>query len=143
MNKAIWPLLLALSLAGMVFGQEKKEGVPLFRSAPPKGQDDKSGRSVHGVVTNSGTNAPIEGAFVQLKDLQTQKTREVTTLKDGLYHFNGLDRSVDYELIASRHDKNSAPRRLSLMDPDRNAVRNLRLRPRPEKRKAKPAPAAK
>ncbi len=137
MWRANLSLLLGLLLACVAFGQEKKDGVPLFKSAPPKTQDGL--RSVHGIVTNSGSNDPIEGAVVQLKDLQTQKTREVVTGRDGLYRFTGLDRSVDYQLLATRHEKSSVTRKLSLLDPDKDATRNLRLRSRPEKRKTKPA----
>lgn len=62
-------------------------------------QKDRGTRSIRGVVTDS-RSAPIRGASVRLKNLQTLQIRSVVTAQDGSYRFSNVALNAEYEISA-------------------------------------------
>ncbi len=127
------PLLtLAAVLApAMQWNNQKKE----------KGRDPNI-RNVSGVVTLPD-GSPAEGAVVQLKNLKTLQIRSFITREDGKYQFQNLSTSIDYELIATYRDLESAKRTLTIFDTRLDAIVNLKLerkreQPKSEEKETKP-----
>jgi hypothetical protein len=127
------PLLtLAAVLApAMQWTNQKKE----------KGRDPNI-RNVSGVVTLPD-GSPAEGAVVQLKNLKTLQIRSFITREDGKYQFQNLSTSIDYELIATYRDLESAKRTLTIFDTRLDAIVNLKLerkreQPKSEEKETKP-----
>ena len=115
--KAFLVLSLLLGLAGGLPAQEKKKG------------EDSTIRSVQGAVKDPDDNL-VEGAVVQLKNTKTLQIRSFISLKDGTYHFQGLNTNVDYELKAEHQGLSSPVRTLSTFDSRPKAVINLKLEPK-------------
>jgi hypothetical protein len=87
---------------------------------------DLTVRSVQGVVTDPEGRV-VEGAVVHLKNTKTLQIRSFIARQDGAYLFHGLSTNVDYELKAEYQGASSDARLLSVFDPRRKAVINLKL----------------
>lgn len=120
--RRLWPLLLValLACASAGLAQNKK-----------KGQEQT--RSVQGEVTGADEKAVI-GAVVQLKNLKTLQIRSFITQQNGLYYFHGLSTDVDYELKAKFSGMESGTKTLSSFDSRTEAVMNLKLDKKVEKK---------
>ncbi len=96
-----------------------------FAAKKDKTQDSNT-RTVQGIVT-SGSDAPVNGAVVQLKDTKTLQIRSFITKTDGTYYFNGLSPDIDYELKAEDSGASSPTKTLSSFDSRKQATINLKL----------------
>lgn len=124
-------LLLCSGLSAQITSQQPGQpprGPALSNKKKEKGQDT-SVRSLEGIVRDSNEN-PVSGAVVKLKDTKTLQVRSFITAADGTYRFNGLSRSVNYEVKADYSRTSSATRTLSVFDDRLKAVINLRLQPK-------------
>lgn len=83
-------------------------------------------RSLKGAVSDQNGNS-IQGAIVQLENTRTMSIRSFITPKDGSYHFQGLDRNVDYKVSASFRNASSGSKTLSTFDERSIAFVNLRI----------------
>ena len=90
-----------------------------------KGQGQTT-RSVQGTVTNA-SDASVNGAVVQLKNVKTLQIRSFITKEDGAYYFQGLSPDVDYELKADYQGESSDTKTLSSFDSKKLANINLKL----------------
>ena len=113
MIKRIGVVLLAVLLAGFLFGQ-KKEKTP-------------AERSVTGIVTDAD-GAAVAGAIVQLKNMNTLQVRSFIAKEKGDYYFHGLSTDIDYELKAESNGHASASHTLSSFDSHAEATINLQLK---------------
>lgn len=84
-------------------------------------------RFAEGTVTDE-SDRPIDGAVVQLKNTVTLQVRSYVTSTDGKYHFSGLSRDFDYELVAQYDGRRSSTRTLSRFDSRTAAVVDLEIR---------------
>jgi hypothetical protein len=121
---------------------------PVFTGLGDIGVKNSKARLLHGEVMDLA-GKPLEKSVVYLKDKKTQKILTVTTGKDGLFHFDGLDPNQDYELHAEHQGSPSITRLLSMLDGRKDVTLNLRVEPKkpddkksPDDKKA-PAPPAK
>ena len=105
---------VGLAIAAPVFAADKKD------------KDESATRTVQGVVTDS-SEAPIDGAVVQLKDTKSLQIRSYITKTGGQYQFHGLNPNVDYELKADHNGAASNSRTLSSFDGRKQAVMNLKI----------------
>lgn len=87
---------------------------------------DLAVRSVQGSVSDPDGGL-VEGAVVHLKNTKTLQIRSFITRQDGTYAFHGLSTNVDYQLKAEHRGSSSDVRTLSVFDPRRKAVINLKL----------------
>ncbi|HUY13316.1 MAG TPA: carboxypeptidase-like regulatory domain-containing protein [Terriglobia bacterium] len=85
-------------------------------------------RSISGEVMNAASNG-VDGATVELTDLQTNKTLASYTLNGGHYSFDGLDPHHDYQVQAKFQNKISRVRTVSSVSPFNQVVINLTLAP--------------
>jgi len=85
-----------------------------------------STRSLEGVVMD-GSETPIDGAVVQLKDTKSLQIRSFITRTDGKFHFYGLSKDIDYEVRADHQGKSSQQKTLSSFDSRRQAVLNFKI----------------
>ena len=108
-------LALAFATGSLLPGQSRKEKA-----------EEAAKRSVEGVVTNA-SDAIVEGAIVQLKDLKSLQVRSFVTKQDGRYHFFGLSMNIDYELKAELQGGVSKTRTLSVFDQRKKAIMDLKL----------------
>ena len=108
-------LALLVAVAAAV-AQEKKKG-------------EADTRTVQGEVTTA-TDAPVNGAVVQLKNSKTLQIRSFITKENGLYYFSGLSRDIDYQLKAEYQGSASASKTLSSFDNRTEARINLKLEKR-------------
>lgn len=83
-------------------------------------------RAVEGVVSD-GSGSPVNGAIVQLKDTKTLQIRSFITRENGAYLFQGLKKSVEYELKAKFKDKESGSKVLTIFDDRQRATIDLKL----------------
>ncbi len=83
-------------------------------------------RTLQGTVTDA-SDAPVNGAVVQLKNTKTLQIRSFITRDKGSYYFHGLSPDVDYEVKAEHQGASSPTRTLSSFDNRRQAVINLKL----------------
>ena len=113
MIKRFGVVLLAVLLAGFLFGQKKEK-------APAE-------RSVTGIVT-AADGAAVAGAIVQLKNMKTLQVRSFIAKEKGDYYFHGLSTDVDYELTAQSAGHSSAKRTLSTFDSHPEVTINLQLK---------------
>lgn len=88
--------------------------------------EDATTRTLQGTVTDA-TDAPVNGAVVQLKNTKTLQIRSFITRDKGSYYFHGLSPDVDYEVKAEHQGASSPTRTLSSFDNRRKAVINLKL----------------
>lgn len=89
-------------------------------------QSNDNLRAVEGTVRDAG-GAPVNGAIVQLKDTKTLQIRSFITRENGAYMFQGLKKSVEYELKAKFQDRESKPKVLTIYDDRQRATMNLDL----------------
>jgi hypothetical protein len=109
-----WLAVAALLLsAGSVLEAKKKNP-----------EDDL--RTVQGTVTD-GTDSPVDGAIVQLKNTKTLQIRSFVTQQHGAYYFHGLSPNVDYEVRADFHGASSPTKTVSSFDSRKEVAINLRL----------------
>jgi hypothetical protein len=92
---------------------------------PPNKKDKApTSRSVKGkVVDNSGQ--PLEGALVTLTEIKSNDKRTFITKQGGVYNFDDLSFTMDYQLDARYKDRASEPRKLSQYDRTPQMVRIL------------------
>lgn len=88
-------------------------------------------RMVRGQVLDTEGKA-VENAIVHLKNLSTRAVLSVVTDKDGRYRFNGVDKNIDYEILAEWRKQKSRPRRISQFDTRDIVTINLPLEPAEE-----------
>ena len=121
-------LLTVVSLALLCVPAISAQGVQrdpgLFRGQ--KKEKDDNTRSVQGTVRNA-SEALLEGAVVQLKDMKTLRVKSFITREDGVYQFYGLSTNVDYELKANHKGESSEVRTLSVFDSRKQAVVHLKV----------------
>ena len=148
----IVPLLLAAAVPAAA-QPGKQPNTPVFTGLGDKVEKKGKTRLLHGEVMDL-TEKPLEKAVVSLKDKKSQKVITVTTGKDGLFHFDGLDPNQDYELRAEHEGAFSSTRLLSMLDGRKDVTLNLKIEPKkpqdqkpedkkPEDKKAPAAPDAK
>jgi hypothetical protein len=83
-------------------------------------------RTVSGVVLDEAENG-IEGATIELIDLQTGKLVAVYSQEGGQYHFFGLFPSHDYKIKATFKGSSSEGRQISSIDTRLRVVINLTI----------------
>ncbi len=83
-------------------------------------------RAVEGTVHDSDGNA-VNGAIVQLKDMKSLQIRSFITRENGAFVFQGIKKSVEYELKAKHQDKESKPKLLTIFDDRQRATIDLKL----------------
>jgi hypothetical protein len=125
--------LLICSCAGLLAaqGQETNPGhAPSVFMGGPKYKKDKTptSRSVKGTVTDT-TGRPRSGALVTLTNKSTNDKLTFVTKADGLYRFDDLSFTTDYELDARYKNMVSEPRKLSQYDHKAETVRILEVGP--------------
>jgi len=132
MPRSIFASLLATALlcgvAVVAQSQQKGGG---YGNWLPGSQKDKKGdpaniRAVTGTV-RANNDSLVEGAVVQLKNMKSMEVRSFITKADGVYQFQGLSTSIDYELKAEAKGMTSGPRTLSTFDNRPRAIMHLRL----------------
>jgi hypothetical protein len=89
-------------------------------------RQDQNTRSVQGTVTNA-SDALVNGAVVQLKNIKTLQIRSFITKEGGAYYFQGLSPDVDYELKADYQGESSGTKTLSSFDSKKLSYINLKL----------------
>jgi len=70
---------------------------------------------------------PIEGATVELADLQDGKILDMYSQKTGTYQFAGLSLNHDYKIKAKYKGASSEERRISMFDTRTRPVVNLTI----------------
>lgn len=113
--------ILTLMTAGLLLAM-----IPVAVAADKKDKNEKTTRSVQGVVTD-GSDGPIADAVVQLKDLKSLQVRSYITKAAGEFQFHGLNPNVDYELRAEHRGASSNSRTLSSFDSRQHATMNLKI----------------
>lgn len=83
-------------------------------------------RAVEGIVYDS-SGAAVSGAIVQLKDMKTLQIRSFITRENGAFVFQGIKKSVEYELKAKHQNRESKPRLLTIFDDRQRATIDLKL----------------
>lgn len=89
-------------------------------------QSGDSLRAVEGTVQDS-SGAPVNGAIVQLKDTKSLQIRSFITRDNGTFVFQGIKKSVEYELKAKFKNKESKPRLLTIFDDRQRANIDLKI----------------
>ena len=112
--------------AGLFLVLTSVAAAPLWAQGKGKEKQDLTVRSVEGTVSDA-EGQPVDGAVVHLKNTKTLQIRSFITRSEGTYTFHGLSTNVDYELRAERQGAASDTRTLSVFDPRRKAVINLKL----------------
>lgn len=111
-----------LALALLILG-----GILLFGAKAGWAKDKRpTSRTVSGVVMDEGETF-IQGAMVELKDLQTKKVLDIYSQKDGKYQFTDLRFDHDYTVQASFNGLSSELRQVSSIDTRWTLVLNLTL----------------
>jgi hypothetical protein len=88
-------------------------------------------RTVTGVVADEADN-PIQGAAVELTDLQTGKVLDIYSQDGGQYQFADLRFDHDYTVKATYKGSSSEVRRVSMLETRTPLVLNLTI-PKPKK----------
>jgi hypothetical protein len=102
-------------------------GILLLGVAATWAKDQRpTSRTVTGVVMDDGETF-IQGAMVELKDLQTKKVLDIYSQKDGKYQFTDLRFDHDYTIQASYNGLSSELRQVSSIDTRWTLVLNLTL----------------
>ena len=92
---------------------------------PPSKKDKApTSRSVKGKVVDT-SGQPLEGALVTLTEIKSNEKRTFITKPGGLYNFDDLSFTMDYQLDARYKDSVSEPRKLSQYDRTPQMVRIL------------------
>lgn len=119
--------------ASFVFGQvadKPADNTKIFGAPPPAKKDKNLYRSVIGSVKDVDGN-PVPGALVYLKDVKTGKERSIAVGPTGMYRFDDLQKSFDYQLRAAKDKTASVSKTLSTFDTRVQPVMNLTLEPKP------------
>jgi DeoR/GlpR family transcriptional regulator of sugar metabolism len=95
-------------------------------SQKDKKTEDKNVRAVTGTIRMEDDSL-VEGAVVQLKNTKTMQVRSFITKADGIYSFQGLSVTTDYELKAEAKGMASSVRTLSTFDNRPRAIMHLKL----------------
>lgn len=88
-------------------------------------------RTVRGMVADEANN-PIQGASIELTDLQTSKVLDIYSQDDGQYQFTDLRFDHDYTVKATYKGSFSEVRQVSPLDIRTPLVLNLVI-PKPKK----------
>ncbi len=88
-------------------------------------------RTVSGMVMDAAEN-PIQGATIELTDLQTKKVLDIYSQQGGQYQFTGLRFDHDYTVKATYQGESSELRQVSSIDTRWHMVLNLTI-PNPNK----------
>ena len=91
--------------------------------APAK-QKGPVSKTVSGVVTDDAENF-IQGAMIELKDLQSGKVLDIYSQANGQYQFTDLRFDHDYTVQATYHDISSEVRQVSSIDTRARLTLNL------------------
>jgi Carboxypeptidase regulatory-like domain len=83
-------------------------------------------RTLQGQVAN-GSDAPLSGAVVYLKNTKTLAVRTYISDNSGGYKFTSLSPNVDYEVYAEFKGAKSDNKTLSAFDSRPTAVINLKI----------------
>jgi hypothetical protein len=119
------PKLTALTL--MLLG-----GVLLLGASAGLPKDKvPTSRTVSGVVIDTAEN-PIQGAIIELTDVQTKKVLDIYSQGGGQYQFTNLRFDHDYTVKATYKGSSSELRQVSSIDTRWNMVLNLTI-PNPDK----------
>lgn len=89
---------------------------------------EKPSKTVAGIVLDGSEN-PIEGASVELKDTVSGKKIAIYSQEGGHYSFADLNPNHDYELQARQKNLSSEVRKVSSIDDRDRIVINLRIPP--------------
>lgn len=98
--------------------------------SPAAAQDAKREaqlRTVHGVIMEKASDAPVSSAVVFLKNTRNNDVRSYISDPEGNYRFSGLDPNTDYELHAEKDGAKSSTRTVSSFDSKKEIVLNLKL----------------
>ena len=114
-SRVLLPSLLSIVFLGIlgsgtVAAKEKK---------PPS-------RTVSGVVFDAANNT-VDGATVELKDMQSGEVLDIYSQSGGQYQFTDLSFSHDYKIKAMYKGKSSEERQISSIDTRTRPVMNLTL----------------
>jgi hypothetical protein len=102
-------------------------GVLLWGAVPGLAKEKKPlSKTVSGVVMDEADNF-IQGATVELTDLQTQKVLDIYSQEGGQYRFTDLRMDHDYTVKATYKALSSEPRQVSSLDTRTRPVLNLTL----------------
>ncbi|MGH7870325.1 MAG: carboxypeptidase-like regulatory domain-containing protein [Candidatus Dormibacteraceae bacterium] len=85
-------------------------------------------RTISGEVMDNARNG-VDGATVELADLETNKTLAIYTINGGQYSFTGLDPHHNYHVQAKYKGMVSRVRTASSINPNNQIVVNLTLAP--------------
>jgi len=119
------PKLTALTL--MILG-----GILLLAASTGWAKDKvPTSRTVSGMVMDAAEN-PIQGAAIELTDLQTKKVLDIYSQQEGQYQFTGLRFDHDYTIKATYKGEASELRQVSSIDTRWHMVLNLTI-PNPNK----------
>jgi hypothetical protein len=114
------PKLSALTL--MLVG-----GVLLLGAVTGRAKDKTpTTRTVTGVVFDDAENT-IEGATIELTDIQTGKVLDIYSQKEGQYQFTDLRFDHDYKIKATFKNSSSEVRRISMFETRWHLVLNLTI----------------
>lgn len=117
---SVWTVALILACASSLPAQKSK--------------DDSNTRTIQGTVFDPD-GSPVELAVVELKDTRTLTVMSFITQKGGAYHFAGLRFDTEYQIKAVHQGLTMDWKRLSIFDPRKVAVMNLKLdKKEPEKK---------
>jgi hypothetical protein len=83
-------------------------------------------RTLQGQVA-SGSDSPLPGAVVYLKNTKTMAVRTYISDNSGNYRFTSLSPNVDYEVYAEYKGAKSDSKTLSAFDSRSTAVINLKI----------------
>lgn len=136
MSKFVLFAAVAL-LAGAVVSNAQMRGTPdtnpydgsaatFGTSRPPmrKKQKPPTSRTVKGIVTDD-SGKPLSGAMVTLTNKKTKDHEEFFTKKDGHYRFEDLSFTIDYQVQAAYHGRDSKAKPISQYDHTPFVVRML------------------
>ncbi len=84
-------------------------------------------RTVSGAVLD-GSEQPVVGATVFLKNERTKAIRSYISTDKGHYHFAQVDMSVDFDLWAEKDGKKSATKTVSSWDDRKDFISDLKLK---------------
>jgi hypothetical protein len=102
-------------------------GVLLWWAVPGLAKEKKPvSKTVSGVVMDEADNF-IQGATVELTDLQTQKVLDIYSQEGGQYQFTDLRMDHDYTVKATYKALSSEARQVSSFDTRTRPVLNLTL----------------
>jgi hypothetical protein len=117
-RRGLRPAALALVLLGAFLALAAVPGLAKEKKPPSK--------TVSGVVFDS-SGQTIDGAAVQLTDLQTGKVLDIYSQEGGQYQFTDLSFDHDYKIKAMYKGATSEERQVSSLDMRARPVMNLTI----------------